>query len=410
MKILESKLGDTLETLSRRAYGVESNVRQILSANPGLSDPITVGTRLLIPNLQSLPIAIPQILLASGSQDVVLNLNGSRFRNWTNMTLKMAIDKPPTLQIAAPFEPDNSRFRDIFKPFSFIDTDVHVGGPRLFTGTMLSPSTDVTPTGSVVQVSAYGRTGVLTDCTASAGAFPLEFNQQDLKIIAETLLEPFGIPVVFDAPPGEVFKKVALDPGKNITPFLAGLAKQRNLVIGETPEGAMLFLQSNEGGSPVATLSENEPPVTALAVSFNPQGFFSHITGIAPTTSGAQGPQVTLANPHAGAFLRPMTFQADDSGGESLTELVDAKMGRMFANMVSWNITMPTWNSASGALWTPNQTINLIAPHAMIYRETEFLIRGVTMNITPDSRTADLNLVLPGAFAGVVPKALPWDA
>jgi hypothetical protein len=37
------------------------------------------------------------------------------------------------------------------------------------------------------------------------------------------------------------------------------------------------------------------------------------------------------------------------------------------------------------------------------------LIRSVDLERTPDSETATLGVILPGAFNGRLPKALPWD-
>jgi hypothetical protein len=45
----------------------------------------------------------------------------------------------------------------------------------------------------------------------------------------------------------------------------------------------------------------------------------------------------------------------------------------------------------------------------MIYRETEMLIRDVSLRQDPGGETAALHLVLPGAFSGAMPEFLPWD-
>ena len=81
----------------------------------------------------------------------------------------------------------------------------------------------------------------------------------------------------------------------------------------------------------------------------------------------------------------------------------------MFAEMASYTLSaLPTWRDPQGDLWEPNTTIVVAAPEAMIYTPTEFLIRRVTLSATPEERKASLDLVLPGAFSGSAPKALPW--
>lgn len=82
----------------------------------------------------------------------------------------------------------------------------------------------------------------------------------------------------------------------------------------------------------------------------------------------------------------------------------------MFGNMVSYVVEgIPTWRDPKGNLWRPNTTITLKAPEAMIYRETEFLIRNVTLRQDAQSKTATLGLVLPGAFSGETPSRLPFE-
>jgi len=81
----------------------------------------------------------------------------------------------------------------------------------------------------------------------------------------------------------------------------------------------------------------------------------------------------------------------------------------MFASAISYNIEVATWRSPNGNLWSPNTTIKIQAPGAMIYEPYEFLIKSVTFKGERSGRIASLSLVLPGAFSGRIPEGLPWD-
>ena len=81
----------------------------------------------------------------------------------------------------------------------------------------------------------------------------------------------------------------------------------------------------------------------------------------------------------------------------------------MYGEAVNYISKVATWRTPGGELWTPNTTIKLTFPNAMIYNEYEFLIKSVILEESPKSETATLGLVLPVAYSGEVPKRMPWD-
>jgi hypothetical protein len=81
----------------------------------------------------------------------------------------------------------------------------------------------------------------------------------------------------------------------------------------------------------------------------------------------------------------------------------------MFAEMARWTIPdLPTWRDPQGDVWTPNKTLMLKAPGAMVYDWYEMLIRSVVIHDDAAKQSATLGVVLPGAFSGEVPSTLPW--
>jgi prophage tail gpP-like protein len=236
----------------------------------------------------------------------------------------------------------------------------------------------------------------------------LETNGQGLQEIATAMVGPFGIAVEFAASQGAIFDRVASEPGKKVLAFLAELAKQRNLVIGNNPRGALVFRQSVAAGNPVARLQEGSAPVLSVSPFFSPQNYYSHITGIEPAIVGLPGSQFTVKNPRLEGVVRPFTFNAPDTLDADLNAAVRAKAGRMFGNMAAYSVRVDTWRDPNGVLWAPNTTLLLLAPGAMIYNEFEFEIRSIQFQ-KGKSKTAVLDLVIPGAFSGQIPEALPWD-
>lgn len=397
--------GDSFDLIARKVYGSEAKAGDLIRANPGVAEPIPTGTILVVPQAPtSAPTATSEDI-----DELTLWIEGRRFRFWSEIAISKSIDSLSTVSVSAPFEPSSAAFRETFRPVSFKPLAALLGGDLLFTGTLVSALPPVSATQNSISAQGYALPGVLQDCTAPASLFPLEFNNQPLDQITERLCRPFGVSVTFDADPGPVFERVACGPGKPIFPFLAELAKQRGGVFRDSENGNLVYLKSADSGPIVAKLETGKGPLLEVTPTISPQQYYSHITGLAPVSPGLTGAQFTVKNPRAVGILRPTTYTAKDASDANLKQAVEAKAGRMFANMVSYSIKVDTWRDANGAVWVPNTFVSLLAPRAMIYSPYTFLIRSVTLNATSNARTATLDLVLPGAFSGKIPEALPWD-
>lgn len=404
-----TRAGDTFETVSRNEYGTETEAGRIKSANPGVTEPFATGISLTIPPVPDVPTDLPSQSPSAVDDEVAVLINGERFRFWNAVQITRSIDSMDTVGLSAPFDADLPGFREIFRPFSFPDVEITVGGEPLFTGVLVAIDPTVGNKARTIEASGYSRPGVLNDCTPPASAFPLEFNGMNLQDIASAIVAPFGLSVVFEVPAGPVFERVASAPEKKILGFLVELAKQRNLIISSTEAGEVLFRQSTTVGSAVARLQQGETPLLSVIPAFAPQGYYSHITGIEPVTVGLEGSQFTVKNSRLEGVIRPFTFEIPDTPGTDAKSAVDAKIGRMFGNAATYSISVDTWRDPDGTLWEPNTTLKLIAPDAMIYEEFEFLIRKVNFERVKNAETATLDLVLPGAFSGEIPEALPWE-
>jgi len=400
--------GDTFDTISRKVYGVESQSSIIAKANPGVSEPISAGTEIILPTSSLTPVDKLQTTNNNSKTEVALLIDGERFRFWSELQLTRSIDSMDVVKFSAPYDSKNKLFRNLFRPFSFKSVVITVGGEPLFTGVMLSPASLINDS-KVISVNCYALPAVLNDSVMPASSYPIAYDNLTIKEWATILGEPFGIDNKFDSPIGVPFERIAIYSKQSVLSFLITLAKQRNLIISNTPRGKLLFHQSVDPGSPVAILRQGEPPLQSVKPVYNPQQYYSHITGIRPTELGRRGIQFTVKNPLLSGVLRVMTFQVPDVSDADVQTAVLAKMGRMFGNMVSYNISVPTWFDAKGNLWKPNTTIILHAHDAMIWTDYEFIIRNVDFRNTKNSLSVTMNLVLPGSFSGKIPKRLPWD-
>ena len=364
------------------------------------------------------------------NENVQLLVGDTLLSHWSDLEIKLSTDSFDTVSFAAPFDPSRKELRELFQPFSFKPIKVLLNGDDLFTGTMIGVEPAFDANSGTVQISGYAQPAVLGDCTAPSGlgrkgrrsaigAVPLTFNKATLRDIATQLCEPFGLKCEFRGPAGAPFEKVAIKLDEKIHSFLVGLAKQRGLVLTNNVDGSLLFWQSIKRGSPVVQFVEGVTPLTGVQATFSPQEYYSEITGYAATKRRKGGSVSTYINPWLGSGIddgsgpinqhRPISCKFDDTERADAPAATKTKVGRMFANMAAWvTDALPTWRDPQGKLWDPNTSINILAPSAMIYRDTELLIRDVVFKCNKDVLSATLGLVLPGAFSGEIPDNLPW--
>lgn len=394
---------NTFEQLSALIYGTEAHAEVLRGANPGK----TGYGGLIFPTIAGAPKDQAQQIPATSPDEVALLIDGVRYRYWSEMSITRTIDSIDTLDIKAPFSADVPQFKETFQPFTYKDMTVNVGGDPLFTGVMVSVDPSITDTEKTVTVSAYAKCGVLADVNPSASSLPTEYNNQNLQAIATALGAPFGIAVELTAATGPAFERVALDPTRRILEFLTELAQQRGLIISSNSAGDLVFGKPTDA-PPVARLKQGESPVTGITPNFDPQNYFSHITGLESAQAGKPGGQFTVKNPHVKNGVRPFNFTVTDADGPDVETATKAKAGRMIGNMASYTVTVCTWRDSAGALWAPGSTVTLTAPDALVYTEYKFIIRTVTLSQDSDSRTAALELAMLGAFNGEIPESLPW--
>jgi prophage tail gpP-like protein/phage tail protein X len=399
--------GDTFELIARKVYGDDKKSSLVASANAGLSDPLPVGVAIITPTV---PVGPMRKIEATNENEIAVIINGRRFRFWTGCTIKRSIDSFDTIELSAPFEPDADGWRDVFRPFSYQQMECTIGGVPLFRGTVVSITPALDVAANTVTMGAYSLPGVLNDCTAPASMYPLEYNGVGLSEIARSLCDPFGIFVDFKNEEGAPFERAALEPSESIFPFLASLAKQRGLIMTSDAQGSLVFWKGVESGAPVAKLKQGASPVIGVGVAFEPQAYFSDITGIEAIYVGLDGSQTTKKNPHLEGVLRPHVFPVPDAIDADSPDAVASKFGRMFSSMAAYSVDVATWRDPSGELWRPNTIVSLYAPRALIYSEYNFLVKSVTLHRTTKSETATLELVMNGSLSGEAPEVFPWDA
>lgn len=336
---------------------------------------------------------------------------GARFGVWSEVELQRSVDGYSAVSLTGPFDHERLEVRRAFAPLEFPRIAVKVEDELVLTGfgKDVQPESDAGM--SSVAVTVYSFAHELTEICVDPQRLPLEFNGLDLKQITAKIVTPsIGLESVFDGgKPGAPFARVRAETDQAIHSFLVDLARQRSFVLSDLPSGALRFRAEAPVGTPVARLAGQ--PLVRVRPKFDPGNWYSHLTGRASRKSGKRGSKYTELNPlYRAQHPRHSTLKCDDTESADVPAATRAAIGRMIASVVSYTIDdLPTWRDPGGKLWTPNTTVTLLAPEAMVYRETELVIRSVVLRQTAEAETASLELMIPGSFGGKLPRGLPWD-
>ncbi len=348
---------------------------------------------------------------------VDITVGNRTFNGWTEVEISHSIDAFSTLTLKAPMESSNNEFRSWFVPFSFVDMAAYVDGKLLFRGNMLGVEPDSQSDSKTVTVTGMAFPATMGDCSISHGDKPFEFNGITPEELIKQIAGKFGLIADIQADLGGPLERTKYEPTNSALSFLVDIVKERNAVLSNTYTGDLLCWKSVAPGNPVGFLHQQNIP--SIRAKFSTQDYFSEVTGIGTRTrkhakTGKEPePPFTARNPFLGTRKRPLNIRVQNSNDEepnAVEKATKARLARMFGNMAVYELSgIPSWNvPESKAVWERNTTVKVFAPNAMIYHAYEFLIRTVTLRQTAKSETADLELVMPGAFSGEAPTELPW--
>lgn len=417
--------GDTLNKIAVRYYGDAAKWTDIVKSNPQLagrksvydgSPVIYPGDVLIIPD-DSVQAAVKTavketvVLDDNAPRDLGLKGLGKFITGFTGFTLVRSVFGNDGFSFSSTWNENSEQTRNAFRPFSYPTFDVYFDDDLVFTGKALPPTPSVQPASQTINVQGYPLCGVLVDSCLPPSLFPAEYSGLDLKQIAETVCEPFGIGVVVQGSVGAAFEKVEVGLEDKVWDFLSKLAEQRNMFLTNTVDGNLL-IYSPKVEAVSATFKQGELPFISCSPEFDGQSMYSHITGYTKTTNTADSQKYTYENKLLinKGVLRCFSKQIDDADAGTLEESVKALAGKMFAKCVKYKLTVSGHRDKNGRLYRENMAVSVKAPGAEIYRETKLLADEVTL--TRDDRGGEqttFTLVLPESRTGELSEVFPWE-
>lgn len=417
--------GDTLNKIAVRYYGDAAKWTDIAKSNPQLagrksvydgSPVIYPGDVLIIPDdsvQAATKTAVKEtvVLDENAPRDLGLKGLGKFITGFTGFTLVRSVFGNDGFSFSSTWNENSEQTRNAFRPFSYPTFDVYFDDDLVFTGKALPPTPSVQPASQTINVQGYPLCGILVDSCLPPSLFPAEYSGLDLKQIAETVCEPFGIGVVVQGSVGAAFEKVEVGLEDKVWDFLSKLAEQRNMFLTNTVDGNLL-IYSPKVEAVSATFRQGELPFISCSPEFDGQSMYSHITGYTKTTNTADSQKYTYENKLLinKGVLRCFSKQIDDADAGTLEESVKALAGKMFAKCVKYKLTVSGHRDKNGRLYRENMAVSVKAPGAEIYRETKLLADEVTL--TRDDRGGEqtaFTLVLPESRTGALPEVFPWE-
>lgn len=417
--------GDTLNKIAVRYYGDAAKWTDIVKSNPQLagrksvydgSPVIYPGDVLIIPDdsvQAATKTAVKEtvVLDDNAPRDLGLKGLGKFITGFTGFTLVRSVFGNDGFSFSSTWNENSEQTRNAFRPFSYPTFDVYFDDDLVFTGKALPPTPSVQPASQTINVQGYPLCGVLVDSCLPPSLFPAEYSGLDLKQIAETVCEPFGIGVVVHESVGAAFEKVEVGLEDKVWDFLSKLAEQRNMFLTNTVDGNLL-IYSPKVEAVSATFKQGEVPFISCSPEFDGQKMYSHITGYTKTTKDSDSQKYTYENKLLinKGVLRCYSKQIDDAVEGTLEESVKALAGKMFAKCVKYKLTVSGHRDKNGRLYRENMAVSVKAPGAEIYRETKLLADEVTL--TRDDRGGEqttFTLVLPESRTGTLPEVFPWE-
>lgn len=419
--------GDLLWKISVKYYGIPGKWTDIVKANPQLqgrkkaadgSPVIRIGDNLIIPDEpdkkdSKAPLQAKQtiVLDENAKKDLALYCDGKKFTGFTGYTVVCSVDTFDAFSFSSVWDSGKKELRDLFRPFTYKECEVYFDGDLIFKGRLLPAVPNVQPDSKTITVQGYPLCAVLNDSTLPDSLYPPEYNDLNLKQIAENIAGAFSVNVQVKADVGDAFKSVEISPEDKILDFLGKLAEQRGVFLSNAQDGSLLIWKP-EQEEVSATFKEGEQPFISCVPALDGQKMFSHVTGFTKVSEDTDSEKYTYENNYLikHGVLRCYTKTLQDVDPAGLENAVKAMAGRMFAAAVKYTLTVAGHRDKNGKLYRKNMMVSVLAPDAEIYKETKLQVDEVQLKRSEsEGEQTVFSLILPGARTGELGGSFAWE-
>jgi prophage tail gpP-like protein len=410
--------GDSLESLSVRAYGNrafwpriwKANQNRLRSSNPNI---IFDGEVILIPELteqktlvgeQEVRTAFSALTIkGKGKDDFTLLVDDIEIPVESGRVIRTMDTAADAWSARIQWQPGRDPLIDErLLPYKYPKASVYLGDHLIVNGLLYSVIPEQSEEGIVKNLEGASFTADAIDSTLRP---PYEVNNVTLEQRANDLVRPLGIKAVFEFPSGGPFKRMTASKTDTIFSHLAKYASQRGLLISSTESGDMLFTKASEA-APIAIVEEEKPFPEKWQARFDGRARFNVYRAL------SQGPRknkrVGIAKDDNVPRARFLTFAANDSTKGNVKKAAEWRRSKQIADALSIPFPVSSWYTPDGDLWQENSIVTVISPTIHVPSGFDFLIKSVEYVFDNNGTKASLNIVPPQVYTGE-PLVDPWS-
>ncbi|MDI9240733.1 hypothetical protein QLQ15_17660 [Lysobacter sp. LF1] len=286
--------------------------------------------------------------------------------------------------------------------------EVRIGGEAVISGYVDVVNLQFDAGQRAIDVQGRDRSADLIDC--SAVHKPDQWRGIALLQLATVLGAPFGVSARAEVSVGAAFAQVKLDHGETAMEALVRHARMRGVLVMPDGRGGLLLTRAGEHRAAVALVQGTN--ILSASGKLDWSERFSEYLVKGQSTyreedSDAEREAHVSGQARDGFVTRyrPLILQADAdvTPGAARDRAVweaNSRIGRS----AEAGIVVQGWRqSAGGALWAPNQLVQVVAPWLRL--AGDMLIRQVTFQLGPQGTTTELAVVSPQAYSPEPPKS-----
>lgn len=274
---------------------------------------------------------------------------------------------------------------------------IHLGKHSMLQGYIDSVEASISANARGVQVKGRSKTGDLVDCSVTG---PGQYANLNLKEIAEKVVAPFKIPVIFNASPGDPFPTTTVQQGETVFNLLDRLARQRKLLIYPSVDGALVFAKA--GAQRASTQLVEGVNILSGKSTYDFSNRFSTYEakgqnigwmGEGKETTAALG---TATDEGVGRY-RPLVLLAEtvsDNGQTENRAAYEAALRK--AQSLKVEVQVQGFYQKDDTLWDINQFVFVDCGFLGVRRW--MITRKVTYNKSNGGSTTTIELCLPDSF------------
>jgi len=400
--------GDTLNSISLKAYGIDSYISNIVAANPKLSiretndsglPELIINEVLFIPQIPERrnvnQVKNRRIITEKEKDDFTLILDDREIPVFSAKLLLTMDTAADGFSASIAWIPGLDKELDArLLPFKYPKAEIFLGNELQLTGYLYQVNPVLNNQGRVKNLSGASFTAEAIDSNVRP---PYELNNMNLQQIANKRLKQIGLKAIFETAPGGKFDRVTANPWDKIFNNLTELAAQRGILISSTKEGNFLFFLPGSGEN-CGTIEEGQPLALSFQANYNGRQRFNTYKAIGQSP-GADA-QTAMSIDDNVPKTRLFTFSVDDTTPGDIQKAADWKRSKMLADILTMAIPVSSWYAPNGKLWKPNNFVTVISETLDLPDGVTLLIRSVKFLCEVSGTQAILDVVPKEVYTG----------